>query len=111
MEKNPTKNKMDFLQNQIEKLKAQKLKVQKNFEKNQHAKIIALIKKENGFSHDFTVLVGALSEALKSLNELDAENEKVKAYQKIGEDFLRPIKKINSKPKNQKQEESAKNAA
>lgn len=72
--------KINKLNEKIEKLKAQQKNVQKVFE----TKIITLLKKEKAFSHDFSALYGGILDICQKLNNQNNNESDIHKFQKLG---------------------------
>ena len=83
--------KIEKINQQIEKLKQQQQNVQKTFE----SKITSLLKKEKAYNHDFNTLYGAILDVCQKMNKLDLGHEQIKTWKTKGE--LSLFKKPNKK--------------
>lgn len=82
--------KINKLNEKIEKLKQQQLSVQKTFE----SKITTLLKKEKAFNYDFTILYGGILDLCQKLNNPKNNESDIQKFQHIGTSSL--IKKSKS---------------
>jgi hypothetical protein len=92
--------KIEKINQQIDKLKQQQKNVQKTFE----SKITNLLKREKAFNYDFNVLYGGILELCQKLSDPKNHETDIKKFQKLGELALdkkqKNEKKENTKNKN-----------
>lgn len=88
----PPIEKIQKINQKIEKLKIQQQNVQKIFEN----KITMLLKKEKAYHHDFNVLYGGILDLCQKLNNPKNNESNIQQFQKIGKMAL------DKKQKNEK---------
>lgn len=76
--------KIEKINQQIEKLKRRQQTVQKTFE----SKIINLLKREKAFNYDFTILYGAVLDICEKLNDSKNNKKQIEHWKTIGNSSL-----------------------
>ena len=83
--------KIEKINQQIDKLKQQQKNVQKTFE----SKITNLLKREKAYNHNFTILYGAILDICQKLNDQKNNKDQISHWEKIGNAALDKKKKTD----------------